>query len=168
MVYEAFQPKKFFLVLAGLSAALSLLGFIAAGVIPTASTTNHGAYPLTGWIIVACCFGVAGVFSIRAFDPRPLLRLDPNGIWYRPFSSTAVPWAEVAGVSIHPIRGQTIVSFHLRNPAAYPSKNQFTRATAGMNSAFGFGQLGVAATYLSGGPQGVIAAVRHFRPDLFP
>ena len=34
MVYEAFQAKKFFIVLALLCVALSALGFIATGAIP--------------------------------------------------------------------------------------------------------------------------------------
>lgn len=168
MVYEAFQPKRFFLVLAGLCVALSALGFLAAGVIPTESTMNHGAYPVTGWIIVACCFGMAAEFVRRALDPRPMLRMDQEGIWYRPYSNAVIPWEQIVGLEVHPMRGHTVVSLHLRNPEAYPPTNPLTRWTAGFNSAVGFGALAIAATYLTGGPATVVAAVRHYRPDLFP
>ena len=167
MVYEATVAKKFFLVCAGLCVTLSTLGFLVAGVIPSASTTNHGAYPVTGWIIVACCFGMAAVFVVRALDRRPLLRIGQNGIWYRSYSDATIPWDQITACQMLRVYNQRIVHLNLRDPAAYPSTNRFTRATAGMNSAMGFGGMGIAATNLSGGPQGVLAAIEHYRPDLF-
>ena len=167
MVYEACQPQRFNYVLAGLCVALSLLGFIAAGVIPTASTRD-GAYPLVGWSIVAGCFAAAAIFVRRALDSRPQLRIDSNGIWSRHYSGAAVPWDQILGVNIHPMRNQTVVSFHLKNPDAWPSKNAFTRATGGADRAFGWGHMAINASFLTGGPAGLIGAVRHFRPDLFP
>ena len=166
MVYEAFQPQRFNYVMAGLCAALSLLGFVAAGVIPTESTRN-GTYPLIGWAIVAGCFAVAAIFVRRALDTRPQLRIDANGIWSRPFSDATVPWEQIVSCRVHGLRNQTIVSFDLKDPEAFPSKNAMTRATAGINRATGFGSLGINASFLTGGPQGVVDAVRHFRPDLF-
>lgn len=168
MVYEARQRSKFFLVLAGLCVALSALGFLAAGVIPSASTANHGAYPVTGWIIVACCFGMAGFFVMRGLDTRPHLRIDRHGIWVRAHSDSILPWDQLIGVTVHPMRNTTIVSLHLRTPEAYPSTNPFTRATVGMNNILGFGHVGIAANYLTGGPRSVMDAIRHYRPDLFP
>jgi hypothetical protein len=167
MVYEARQPQRFNYVMAGLCAALSILGFLVAGIIPTDSTTNHGAYPFTGWAIVAGCFAVAFVFIRRALDTRPQLRIDANGIWSRAFSDATVPWDQILSCRSHRMRNQTIVTFDLRNPEAYPSKNAFARATAGLNRATGFGSMGINASFLTGGPQGVLGAVRHFRPDLF-
>jgi hypothetical protein len=168
MVYEAHQPQRFNYVMAGLCAALSLLGFIAAGVIPTESTTRHGAHPLVGWAIVAGCFAVAAIFVRRALDTRPQLRLDANGIWSRRYSDATVPWDQIVGVGIHPMRNQMVVSFHLKNPENWPSNSAFTRAAGGMDRAFGWGEMAVNASFLTGGPAGLIGAVRHFRPDLFP
>jgi len=167
MVYEAFQAKKFFIVLAVLCVLLSALGFLVAGVIPSASTTNHGAYPVTGWIIVACCFGMAAFFVVRALDKKPQLRIDQAGVWYRAHSDATIPWDEIVACQVARVYNQRIVQLTLRDPAAYPSKNPFTRATAGLNSAMGFAGVGIAATNLSGGPANVLAAVRHYRPDLF-
>ena len=166
MVYEARQPRTFNYVMAGLCAALSLLGFVAAGVIPTASTRD-GTYPLVGWAIVAGCFAVAFIFIRRALDTSPQLRIDASGIWSRQYSDAIVPWDQILGGSIHKMRNQTILSFHLKDPDAHPSKNAFTRATSSIDRAFGWGQMGINASFLTGGPQGVVNAVRHFRPDLF-
>lgn len=166
MVYEARQPQKFNYIMAGLCAALSLLGFVAAGVIPTASTRD-GTYPLVGWGIVAGCFAIAFIFVRRALDTSPQVRIDGNGIWARQYSDATVPWDQILGMGVHKMRGQTILSFHLRNPEAYPSKSAFTRATGSIDRAFGWGQFPINASFLTGGPQGVVNAVRHFRPDLF-
>jgi hypothetical protein len=166
MVYEARQPQKFNYVMAGLCAALSLLGFVAAGVIPTASTRD-GIYPLAGWAIVIGCFAVAAIFVRRALDTRALLRIDANGIWSRQYSDATVPWDQIVAARVHKLRNQSIVSFHLKDPDAYPSRNAFTRATSSIDRAFGWGQMGINASFLTGGPQGVVNAVRHFRPDLF-
>ena len=167
MVYEAFQPQRFNLVLAGLCAALSLLGFLVAGIIPTASTSDHGAYPLTGFVIVILCLGAAAEFLRRSMDKSPKVRIDAHGIWSRAFSDATLPWDQILSIRVHHMRNQRIVSFDLRDPAAYPPKNPLTRATAGINRATGFGSMGINATYLTGGSEGVVAAVRHFRPDLF-
>ena len=167
MVYEAYQAKKYFLVMAGLCVALSVLGFFVNGVIPSASTTNHGAYPVAGWIIVACCWGMAGFFVFRALDKQPQLRIDANGIWYRGYSGDTIPWEEIVSCQVMRVYNQRIVQLNLRNPEAWPSSNRFTRATAGMNKAMGFGGMGIAATNLSGGPDGVLKAIEHYRPDLF-
>ena len=55
MVYEARESSRRYYVLALLCALLSILGFVTAGVIPTASTSeaNGGAYAkvATAWMI---------------------------------------------------------------------------------------------------------------------
>jgi hypothetical protein len=167
MVYQAFQPKKFFLTLGILSVALSILGFFVSGIIPSASTANGDASPLVGGLIIAGCLGMAGFFFVRALDKKPQLRIDQNGIWYRAYSDATIPWDELVNCRLNRVYNQVIVGFDLRNPELYPSKNRFTRATAGFNRATSFGTMGIAATNLSGGAPGVVAAVRHYRPDLF-
>lgn len=166
MVYEAFQAKKFFIILAILCVALSTLGFIATGAIPTASTAQ-GTYPVAGWAIIAGCFGMAAVFVVRAMDNKPQLRIDQDGIWYRAYSDDVIPWDQFVSCTVNRVYNQRIVQLNLRDPAAYPSTNRFTRATAGLNDAMGMGGVGIAATNLSGGPEKVLAAIAHYRPDLF-
>jgi hypothetical protein len=165
MVYEARQPQKFNYIMAGLCAALSLLGFVAAGVIPTESTRD-GTYPLVGCAIVIGCLAVAAIFVRRALDTTAHLRIDANGIWSRQYSDATVPWDQIVAARVHKLRNQSIVSFHLKDPEAWPSKKAFTRATGSIDRAFGWGQMGINASFLTGGPRGVVNAVRHFRPDL--
>ena len=166
MIYEAFRPRRFYLVLAGLCAALSLLGFLVAGIIPSASTRDHGANPVVGFLIVVACLAIAGEFIRRAMDGRPQLRADPNGLWARDFSDATVPWDQLTSCRVHHVRNQRIVSFDLRDPAAFPPRNPLARATAGLNRATGFGSMGINVTYLTGGATGLVDAVRHYRPDL--
>ena len=74
MVYEARQSTRLNYALAGACLLLSILGFAAAGVIPTQS----GSYPLVGWTIVAACSAAAWAAgnlpkksSVAASCPRP-------------------------------------------------------------------------------------------------
>lgn len=170
MVYEAWQNQGCFRIFALACVALSTLGFFAAGIIPSASTSeaNGGAYPLVGGLIIAGCFGMAAFFWIRASDKRPLVRIDANGIFSRDHSNDTIPWHEITGISTHMIRGGgTILSFHLMHPDDFPPRNPVSRMMGGANKALGFGAFGIATAYLTGGQEGVLAAVRHFRPDLF-
>jgi len=166
MVYEATVAKKFFLVLAVLCVALSVLGFFVAGIIPSASTANGQASPLIGWSIIGSCFGLAAFFVWRARDDSPHLRIDQNGIWYGRYSEHTIPWDQIVLCRINRVHNQRIIGLNLKDPAAFPSRSAFTRATARLNRAT-FGEVGIAATNLSGGHQGVLDAIRHYRPDLF-
>jgi hypothetical protein len=166
MVYEARQPVRFNYTLATGCALLSLLGFFVAGVIPSASTRDHGAYPLAGWLIIAACLACAAIFVMRARDPRPQVRIDASGIYARAHSPATVPWDQIVRVRPIAMRNQRILAIDLKDPKAFPSKNRFTRSMASFNRATGFGSMGINVTFLTGGLPGVIEAVRHFRPDL--
>ncbi len=166
MVYEATVAKKFFLILAGLCVALSLLGFFTAGVIPSESTTRHGAYPVTGWIIIACCFGMAAFFIHRARDTKPHLRVGPEGLWYGRHADVTIPWDQFVSVRITRVYNQQIVGLNLVDPEAWPKDTLFGSGTSSLNRAT-TGDVAIAATNLSGGPEKVLAAIKHYRPDLF-
>ena len=66
MIYEGRHAKGINYGLAVAVALLSILGFVAAGVIPSESTRVGGSYPLVGWAIVGACFGETG----RSHGPR--------------------------------------------------------------------------------------------------
>jgi len=167
MVYEAFHLKRFNIVMAALCALLSILGFCVNGVIPTASTRDHGASPLAGWIMVAVCFAVAAIFLRRAFDGRPLVRVDRNGLWARAWSDATVPWDQITSARRVRFRNQVSLGFDLKDPSAYPARSPINRWTSGLNRATGYGAIAVNVTYMTGGAGGLIAAIRQFRPDLF-
>jgi hypothetical protein len=142
MVYEARHSKKLNHLLAGACLALSLLGFAAAGVIPTQS----GSYPLVGWAIVAACFAAAFVFIRRALDGSLQARIDDKGVYARRLGSEPVPWNEIAGV--HVIRAG------IQRIARFERSGSSTR-TFGINT-----------TFYDRGITELLAAVRHHRPDL--
>ncbi len=167
MVYEAFVAKKFFYICAGLCIALSALGFLATGVIPTRSTTVHGAEPLVGWSIVAACFAGAAFFLMRARDPKPHLRISPEGLWYGRYADVTIPWDQFVSVRLTRLYNQRIVGLNLVDPEAYPKDTPFGSGTSALNRAT-TGDVGIAATHLSGGPQGLLQAIAYYRPDLFP
>jgi hypothetical protein len=167
MVYESFHLRRFNIVMAILCGLLSILGFCVNGVIPTASTRDHGAYPLAGWLMVATCFAVAAIFLRRAFDPRPLIRIDRHGIWARSWSDATVPWDQITRAHRVRVKNQVTLGFDLKDPAAWPARNPLHRLASRLNRATGFGTMTVNVTYMTGGPAPLIAAIRHFRPDLF-
>jgi len=167
MVYETFHRKKFNVVMATLCGLLSILGFCVNGVIPTASTRDHGASPLAGWIMVAVCFAVAAIFIRRAMDTRPLMRIDRHGVWARSWSDATVPWDQITKAHRVRVKNQVTIGFDLKDPSAYPSRNPISRLASGLNRATNFGSMTINVTYMTGGSGPLIAAIRRFRPDLF-
>ena len=140
MIYEARQSPKRNYLLAGACAALSILGFAAAGVIPTQS----GSYPLTGWAIVGACFAAAFVFARRAIGGAVEARIDERGVYARGLGPAPVPWDEINGIEVIAAGIQRIARF-------------------GRNGARTFG---INTTFYDRGIDDLLATVRHYRPDL--
>ena len=142
MVYEARHAKGFHYALAAACLLLSILGFAAAGVIPTQS----GSYPLVGWAIVAACFLAAFVFVRRALDPSVQARIDDKGVYARRLGPDPIPWSEIGGVHVLAAGIQRIARFERGGGSA---------RTFGINT-----------TFYDRGIADLRAAVRHYRPDL--
>ena len=140
MVYEARHSPMINYALAGACLLLSVLGFAAAGVIPT----NSGSNPPVGWAIVAACLLAALVFLRRALDRGVQARIDERGVWSRRLGAAPVPWAEME--SLHVLRAgiQRIARFKRRGGVDF----------------------GINATFYDRGIADLLAAVRHYRPDL--
>jgi len=163
MVYEARPSTKINYVLAGACVLLSSIGFAAAGVIPNES----GYDPLVGWTIVVACLGAAFVFLRRAFGRKLEARIDGRGVYAPRFSPEPVPWERIR--SILPLRmgAQRIVRFELTQDAPQAADNAVMRAAGAVDRGLGFGDFGINATYFDHGLDELLAAVRHYRPDLF-
>ena len=140
MIYEARHSPGLNCALAAACLLLSLLGFAAAGVIPTESGSN----PLVGWAIVAAAFAAAAVFVKRALDRAPQARIDERGVWTRRTDPDPIPWSEIERV--HVIR------------AGIQRIARFGRS--------GGSEFGVNTTFYDRGIGDLLAAVRHHRPDL--
>jgi len=143
MNYEARHAKGLNFMLAGAVLLLSILGFVANGIIPSESTRTGGTYPLVGWAIVIACFAAAALFVKRALDSSVQARLDEKGVWSRRHGE-AVPWNEIQ--SFHVIR------------AGIQRVARFERS-GGKN-------FGINTTFYDRGIGDLVAAVRHHRPDL--
>lgn len=141
MLYEARWSRPVHLGLAAASLALSVLGFAAAGVIPTGSE----AQPAVGWSIVAACVGAATVFLMRALNRAPQVRADDRGIWTSKLGADAVPWRDITSVSTMNSGLQRIVRFQRAG----------SRRTFGINT-----------TFYDQGLRQLLATIRQFRPDL--
>jgi len=146
LVYEARHAKGINWGLAAAVALLSILGFLAAGVIPSESTRVGGSYPVVGWAIVGACVGAAVVFVRRAMDDQVHIRIDESGVWTPRTGPDPIPWSEIGG--FHVIRAgiQRIARFK-RN---------------------GGRDFGINTTFYDRGIDQLVAAVRHHRPDLVP
>jgi hypothetical protein len=142
MIYEARHAKGINYALAGACLLLSLLGFAAAGVIPTES----GSYPLVGWGIVAACLAAAFIFVRRAADTEVQARIDDKGVYARRAGPDPVPWNEIVGAQVIVAGIQRIARFERSGPPA--------------------GKFGINTTFYDRGIGDLIAAVRHYRPDL--
>jgi hypothetical protein len=163
MIYEARQATKIHYVLAGACALLSLIGFAAAGVIPN----NSGYHPLIGWTIVGACFAVAFVFLRRAVGREVQARIDGRGVYAPRFSPEPVPWARIRSVLPLRIGVQRIVRFELTPDAPNAADSAVMRAVGAVDKGLGFGDFGINTTYFDHGQSELLAAVRHYRPDLF-
>jgi hypothetical protein len=162
MIYEARQSTRLNYLLAGACLLLSILGFAAAGVIPTKS----GSYPLVGWTIVGACFAAAFVFLRRAFGRKVEARIDGRGVYAPAFSPEPVPWDRIRSLLPLRIGVQRIVRFELADGAPNTAGNPVMRAAGALDRGLGFGDFGINTTYFDHGLDELLAAVRHYRPDL--
>lgn len=163
MLYEARQPVRFNYIMAALCTLLSILGFLVAGVIPSESTTNHGADPLVGWGIVIVCVAVAAIFVRRASDRRVLVRADANGLYSRLYSDTTIPWSAIAGVRLLHFRNFSILRVKLVDPRAWPGKGGVVGA---LDNRVSYGELGINPRFYDHGVRELFATIVHYRPDL--
>lgn len=140
MTYEARHHKRINFALAGASLALSLLGFMAAGIIPV----EGGDRPAIGWAIVAACFLAAFVFVRRAFDQSPQARLDERGIYARRLGPDPVAWDDIVGAHVIAAGIQRIARFERRDGRKF----------------------GINTTFYDRGIKDLRDAARRYRPDL--
>ena len=144
MTYEARHAKGLNFLLAGAVLLLSILGLLAAGVIPSESTRTGGTYPIAGWAIVGACVAAAAIFVKRALDPNVQARVDQQGVWTRRNGGEVAAWSEID-------------RFHVLR-AGIQRIGRFGRA--------GGKEFGINTTFYDRGIDDLVAAVRHHRPDL--
>ena len=139
MVYEARHSRGLNYALAAAVLALSILGFAAAGIIPTESGSN----PLVGWAIIAACFAAAIVFVRRAMDTAPQARVDAAGVYSKKLGET-VPWDRISGFHVLRAGIQRVARFDRTDGKTF----------------------GINTTFYDQGITGLVESVRAQRPDL--
>jgi len=144
MTYEARHHRGINYALAAAVLLLSLLGFVANGVIPSESTRVGGTYPLVGWAIVLACLAAAVVFVRRAMDDSVQARVDAQGVYAKRLGAAPVPWADITGVLFLRAGIQRIARFDRQGAKTF----------------------GINTTFYDRGMSELLGAVRHHRPDL--
>ena len=119
-----------------------LLGFWLAGLLGDAR--DPGSLWI-GWLSILF-FGACGVaILVRMRDRRDQIVVDRNGILWRQWSDTIIPWAAITAIDRRRIQGQSFLCLHLRDPSAYPSFRLLGRM-AGLNRGIGFGDISISAS----------------------
>ncbi|MDF7776578.1 hypothetical protein P1X14_15080 [Sphingomonas sp. AOB5] len=113
--------------------------------------------PWIGWAAIVF-FGLAGVaWSRQFFSGGPVIEISPEGLYYRRWSEATIPWDAFDRAAIGQIHRQRMLTFWLRDPAAWPSTTLQGR-TAGANKAMGFGDISLSMAGLNRSFDELVAA----------
>ncbi|MCW3837147.1 STM3941 family protein [Sphingomonas canadensis] len=171
MVFEAGVSRgRVVLLLAG------ALLFVAAGIWfvydPEAISAGSrflrdpGLVELLGWGAIAF-FGLCAAVAVRQlFRTGVVMRIAPEGLYWRRWSEETIPWSAFDSAAYATIRSQRMLTLWLRDPDAYPSSTLLGRL-AGANKALGFGDVTLTAQGLSQGFDAMAGAVEANAPELF-
>jgi hypothetical protein len=92
-----------------------------------------------GWLATIAMAGSVPLLLAQVFETRPILVVDERGIWYRPFGLDLIPWTAIAGVSLEPVIGVTLIRLELDDPEGWLAQlSPAHRAVAWLNQAMGF------------------------------
>jgi len=167
-VFAARNNPRINYVGVGAVALLSLLGFILAGVIPTESTRNYGAYPLLGWSWIAVSALLIAILLRRARDPRSQLEISALGLWVRGTTPALIPWEEITGTSLYGLpRGGCVLRVALRNPAIL-QRTAVTSGFAALEGKVSGGDFGINPRLWDRSLDEIVEAIAFFRPGLAP
>jgi hypothetical protein len=158
------SPWRMGLILLG-AFVFVVLGFWMVGLfgeVPESRRWPAGIAQLVGWASIIF-FGFCAVVGIpRMFDKDAQLRISPDGILFKPWSKTTIPWQEIHDVSIWQHRRQKAIVLHLGHPEQYPSSS-FLGKLAGMNRALTGGDISISLTGLDKSFDEALTTIHGFR-----
>jgi hypothetical protein len=110
---------------------------------------DYGRWPLEVQIgfggFATFFFGWCTLIIVRRlFESGPMLRIDEQGIWWRPLSDAVIPWAAVREAWISRVRTQKFISIDLIDPQRFKWKGRF-RFLQPLNVRMGFGDVTLSA-----------------------
>ena len=99
---------------------------------------------------------------IRLFDRGEQLRVASDGIYYKQWSESVIPWDEIAGVTVWQYRRQRTIILHLADPRRFPSTTILGRL-AGANRRLTGGDIAISLTPMDRGFDETLAVIEDYR-----
>jgi hypothetical protein len=117
-----------------------------------------------GWL-AAVFFGFAGIVGVRRlFDRSDQLVIDRNGIFWRHWSETTIPWSAIDSFSTHSIRRQHFLSLHLKSPAMFPRSGP-GGFVGSLNRGLGFGDIALTVAGTDRSFDELVEAIDRYAPE---
>lgn len=160
MIFEARHARRLQIV-----AASGCLLLFAFGLYIALIGSAGEAWPMTGYgIALASALGIM-VFVMRLLGKDVIMRIDEQGVdWKR--VSRPIPWSEIVSSKLVRVNRVPMLCITLKDPKAYPLKGAFARMAAVGDRALGFGAMGLNVANTDRSFNDMLAAIRHYRPDL--
>ena len=154
---------------------IKILGLIALAIIGTAGAAFVALSPqfevrpiaqLAGWVGMIFAPLCALIAIRQLFRTDPAMEIGPEGILWRRWSETVIPWDAFTRAEAVQMHRQKMLSLWLVDPAAYRSTKLLGRL-AGANGAMGFGDIVLTAQGLDRSFDQMAGAVHDHAPHLF-
>ncbi len=114
---------------------------------------------------VASCLiflSLAVIAVIRLFDRDEQLRVSPDGIYYKRWSQTVIPWDEIVDVTVWKDRYQKFIMLHLADPRRFPSTTLVGRLSRANRRLTG-GDIAISLTQMNRGFDDASAVIEDYR-----
>jgi len=122
-------------------------------------------FPWAGWLAIPFFGSCAVILALRLFDREPQIIIDSDGVFSKHWSSSKVPWSEIATIAPATVSRQQFLCCFLVRPERYPAESLLGRAMRS-NRALGFGDLALSVTGTNRQFHELVAAVDAFRPGM--
>jgi hypothetical protein len=117
-----------------------------------------------GWLAILF-FGFAGVKGAqRLSDRSDQMVIDRNGIFWRQWSETTIPWSAVRSFSQRSVKGQHFVCVHLKDASMFP-RSGAGAWLAGLNRGLDFGDVALNVTGTDRNFAELVAAIERYAPQ---
>lgn len=141
------------------------VGFVALG-LWLAGAFGPSPKPGREWLGWLCAlFFALAPFKLvpRLSDRSDQMVIDRNGIFWRQWSETTIPWSAVRSVSQRSVKGQHFVCLHLKDASMFPRAGAGAWL-AGLNRGLKFGDVALNVTGTDRSFADLVAAIERFSP----
>lgn len=119
----------------------------------------HRAVGVVGTVLFV---GLEVLVVIRFFDRGEQLRVASDGIYYKQWSESVIPWEQVVGVTVWQYRRQRAIILHLADPRRFPSTTLLGRL-ARANRRLTGGDIAISLTPMDRGFDEAMTAIEEYR-----